>query len=519
MTYTLPTSLPYRTYYDQQLPLKLQRAIAFIQQNQYQPDRLKPHFQSIITLLERGWLQPFSYSLVAELVTILHPWPRRWGFWGEWLVALRSVVDLFERLNRPVQQAEFLGHLADLLIETGNLPEALTLGKQGIELARQHQALLPLAVATTPVMGALRRLGQHEELFHVLRLFENDLAAWGTVDNRPFACAWLLSEWVWALRLQTRHLEAVRLAEETKTHLEAAFAVDSHLLATVYNRCGIIHWATADYETAITRLQQAISLFERNGDLVSASFAKGDLGFIYYSMARYEPAELLLQQALVICQETNAQTELIAIVNELSAVYAARGKLEENLYYVNHHIELARRLGNQRELNNAISNRGSVYAQLGRYQEAEKDLLYSLQEAQQRNLPVLFILNQFYWCLYLAGTGRQNEAQAIAMESYDAAEQILGDPVIRLFARRVLAQYVPPEKGISLLQEGLTMAQELKRPLDEAGCLLSLAGLTQDEARQKALWQQGAHRLAEIGATDWLLGHSPDNPPFIGVFN
>jgi hypothetical protein len=88
-------------------------------------------------------------------------------------------------------------------------------------------------------------------------------------------------------------------------------------------------------------------------------------------------------------------------------------------------------------------------------------------------------------------------------------------PHLSLFARRCLALFRPPMEAIELLQQALSQARKYHSKLQQAACLLSLAGLVADESERHRLWAEGVELLQTMNALAWLEGHSLENPPFI----
>lgn len=84
-----------------------------------------------------------------------------------------------------------------------------------------------------------------------------------------------------------------------------------------------------------------------------------------------------------------------------------------------------------------------------------------------------------------------------------------------LLVNRLRALMRPRAESERLLREGLSLARDLQRRIDEAACLLSLSAVVESESECEALWSEGARLLQKCGAAAWLEGRSPENPPFM----
>lgn len=116
-------------------------------------------------------------------------------------------------------------------------------------------------------------------------------------------------------------------------------------------------------------------------------------------------------------------------------------------------------------------------------------------------------------CLY--GLDHQEDAETAVSQAAQMAHKI-DSPTLHSMILRCQALFVPAPEAVTLMQQALKNARQSRRRLDEAHCLLLLAGFA-DGQQRTALWAAGAAIMHEIGAEAWLNGRSPDNPPTIGL--
>jgi len=74
---------------------------------------------------------------------------------------------------------------------------------------------------------------------------------------------------------------------------------------------------------------------------------------------------------------------------------------------------------------------------------------------------------------------------------------------------------LPPAERRELLTEMWAAARATGRPMDEAGCLFALAAIDADPAERAAHYRAGVELVQQMGATAWLVGRSPANPPWL----
>jgi tetratricopeptide (TPR) repeat protein len=308
--------------------------------------------------------------------------------------------------------------------------------------------------------------------------------------------------------------EALELGEAIIDSLTATAGVDPHDLAKAHVRRATITWVSGQYQLSADGLQRAAELFRQVGDPLQAAFAEGNLGLVYYSMSRYRSAEALMLTAIRAAEEGNARYRLVSDLGDLSVVYIALGRMDLAYDYTSRMVELATDLGNTAELSRARGNRGYALLGLGRYEEALADIEFSLDLYRRQGRQEGTLVTTIDMIMYLRGIGEEERAARLAQETYEAAWQ--GDfPHLHIVTTRCLALFPPAERQQALLRRALVLAREHERPMDEAGCLFSLAAIEPDRKTRAELYRQGSNLLAEMGCTGWLRAKSPADPPLL----
>jgi tetratricopeptide (TPR) repeat protein len=504
----------WHTYYQQQTPRQLNKAIAYVRQYGHRPSRLADHWGSFLRLLQQARSQPQLQLLALELISLLHPWPIRWGYWHAWEQEIRFAIDVANRLKKPQTEALFLAHLAGQIWTGGDLAEAVATAQAAIQLARQHQAIIPLGLAGSTIITIQQGQAKADEARALWQALSQETATWPAADEptRLAGQAPLQLAGIGLLRREGRTGKAIALADDLIEQLSASADGDKTWLAEAYNVRAINYWAQADYAPAVADYAPAIALYVALGDEFSEATMRSNLGLVYWSMCDYDRAETSMRRCLILAEKLNARMRITSEIGNLAVVYMARGEHQQALTYLKRQEELAQAMGDKREMDRARGNRSWVQVHRGHFVEAVASIHEMHAVFEEKGLAEVAIAYQVVlsWCY--EGLGQRAKAQEYAQAAYARAQQWPG-PVVKLFALRQMARFSPYPENVNQLQSALALARSRGRRLDEAGCLLALAELAPTPAEQEALWQAGTAVLQEIGATGWLDGRSPEQPP------
>jgi len=501
----------------QQLGRNLAQAVAQAHQYDQRPEWLRRHFNSFMALLRSACFRQDLQPLCTELVLALHPWPVRWGLWAEWLAALRLAART--AAGQPGQQAEVLGHLAQLAFDSGRLDEAYETASQAIEQAFRIGHASALSVAGAALVVTLIARGEMNTARQAMRKMEAGLEAWDATtspDVLQLAQARLALQKTVLLRRDGDLPEAIRVADQVVSMLKRLVPPTDSLLPLAYQMRATLHWAQGSYLLSVDDLQQAITLFARQGDPVAEVASRGNLGLVYWSMAELDLAETSILASLAQCERINAYSELIRQVGNIVAVCFSRGQLSRGLQYVERQLQLACLSGDEEEASRARGNRGGLLLYLGDYPAALADLQESLahyeaQSRQEATLGTFVDLSVLY-----AHWGKAETGLPYARQALEAARR-LKIPVLEVIALRALAECQPLAQREPFLRQALELSIVHHRRLDQAGCWLSLSVAAASPAERAAAWQKGSRLLKEMGAATWLEGHSSSNPPCVAL--
>jgi tetratricopeptide (TPR) repeat protein len=504
------------SYYESRLHDQLKWAASYIQSHEDQPSEVIRHLNSFATLLHQARRYPSMYPLALTLISALHPWPARWGYWDMWKTEVLFAIRAATQLGRLDLQAKFQAYLADILFQTGKFHEAVENAKQAVYIARNDGALDPLLSAAETSINALRALGLAQQADDGLEEFQN--IAVEIVANEktvPWKRAEVMARIAW-LQMGSAYgkehtADALMTIAQAIAFLETSPFVEPAILASIYNLRGVVLWRQDEYAQAVQHIKKALDLFSQQGDVFSQASLSGNLGIVYWSMGEFTEAENVLHHCINITEKLNAHARLLKAIRVLAAVYLARGQLQKALRYCERHLELALELNEPFEISGATANRGSIRLHLHKYDAARRDLEAELAvDGDKTHVGVGCSYANLSRCY--AGLGQREYGLELAKKAWNLAE-INGSARLQIVALRCMAEYQSPAKNKELLHEALILTQKHARPFDQAACLLVLAHLSNNEAERFTLWQQGVNLLKQMGATAWLRGHSITNPP------
>lgn len=235
--------------------------------------------------------------------------------------------------------------------------------------------------------------------------------------------------------------------------------------------------AKGDAQGAITKLTQALSLFQQAGSLEGQSVELAALGQAYSAVGQYDKALDVEQQALAIARQIlKPSLELIPLQRSAS-IYATLGKFDAALSYYQQAIDSAQNQGDTGLQLTALLGQSSIYRRTGQYDKARATLQQVLSVAQASN-------DQSSQVTALLGLARVSDSQGQYLQALDYNQQALAlaqaalqaasssDPLAGLVAAGGINAAVnnigtlysslgQPAKALEYYQQALTIAQSL----------------------------------------------------------
>lgn len=499
-------------YYEESLHNNLVRAKEYVAKYHRQPAEVKRHVASLLTLLQQAQKRPSLHPIALEVITQLHPWPSQWGLWRDWEQALRFAIDVCLHFGWQTRQATFLSNLAQILFYTGSLEEAAQIGRKAVVLGEQSHTPLAIAHGGTVILATMVVGGHIEEakgllhdLLQQVQSSPEDAPGWAN------AFAMLRLEEVDLLRRQGELHQAVEEASGIITQLEARNDAEPNLLAHAYRDRSLTSRIMGEYTTAATDLHHAETLFQQEGDTFAQALVLSSLGLLYWNTGDLVLAERSIRQGIRLIEELNARWHLIHEIGNLGLVYLFQGDLHQAMHCFENQRQMGIQFGEIKESKRAIGNRAVARYHMGEYELALADMKEELAFFGGQQYRAYVGSTLVYLSLCYKALGQEEKALVYAEEATALGKET-GSLALQVMTLRCMAEFMPPSLKLEYLQRALNLAQG-KRKFDEAACLLSLAGVTDEPVAQCALWERGCQLLQTMHATQWVQGRLPQQPP------
>ncbi len=308
-----------------------------------------------LSVFAGGWELP-----AAEVVGTVHEWERE-----EILDLLSYLVDkslvlaklgasgtVRYRLLEPVRQ-----YAAERLDESGET-----------EPTRCRHAVLfaALAEAAEPELTGsrqtewLERLDMEHDNFHAV-------LSWA-MEHNDLELAARLAGALWRFWYTRGHVT------EGRRWLERALSnpdpVPVSTRAKALRGAGVLAYAQADYEQAVSSLEASVTLYRELEDKHNLASALGNLGVVINVTGDYERARAAHEESLGLSREVGSRRGIALSVSNLGEVAYLQGDYEAARRYWEEALQLGREA---RDLNFGVSlnNLGDVVTILGDYERAE----------------------------------------------------------------------------------------------------------------------------------------------------
>lgn len=513
-TSPLPFEPRWRNYYEEQLAGRLSRAVERVRSRP--SSELKPHFHSLLTLIERTRTRPALGPLSADLIGALHPMPLNWGEWAEWLPTLQYGIQLFERLGKPVQQADLMADVSRLLFELGRYEEAMALADQTVAFTLQRGIVSAFGFVGGNTVHKLITMGQHDvaaEMFHNLQSQLPTFAGQGLPSDYLMAESRLGMVHSYLLSQRGHWHEGLAEINGWLDKLLAAPVADGKLIALGYHLRAGIRRGMGDFGQSIQDCQLSQSALGADGDLLAEISLIYGMGSLYYFISDLESAAQLLQRGITLCEQMQANWLLVRMIGTYAVVKLNQGHLHEALRYNQRQTELAYRLQDNLEISRCNSNRGNILSMMGAYEKAVGHLRIGLDFCLAEKLWLGQSLLYANLGLAYAGMGQRELGIEMARESIRIADKRIER--LRGLGWRALAYCSGTPDSDIYIAKALEEARRRNQPYDEAACLLYQLSVNPDHPAREERWERASTLLNQCGAADWLSNFRPGTPLYM----
>lgn len=497
--------------YQQQICQRLTASTQYIRD--HSPEQVKTHLRSFLTLLEESHRYPALTALILELITCLHPLPLRMGYGGRWEPEMRFA---FKRTREHSTRLVFLNHLAENALIRGKYSTAIQDARTAMQISGRDSSNKGLACKI--LFDTYRISGKNRQAKRLITRFASQFQPVKISDSTTQTAA------VGWLNYSQCRLKLLREQGKVNEALDLAIAMilldfsngnpQPELTAALLIERSTLLWVKTRFTEAVSDLEQAIALYQSIDDHYHASSMQSNLGLVYWSMGDFKSAELSLRTVIDFFTRTGSDQLVTSDIGNLGLVFFSQGKIKQAEEQITLHVNHARRIGVLSEEMRGLSNLADTHFYMGKYQQALEEHQVTDPYLRKHGARDGYMLAHLWVACCMNQLGEKTKAIQRTRQVLRWCEQ-KDVPSLEGPANRCLAHLLPKNERDPYLQHACQLARTQNRRLEEAACLLQLAEIASTPQDQQALWQAGADILNQIGASAWLEGHSPSDPPFL----
>lgn len=157
--------------------------------------------------------------------------------------------------------------------------------------------------------------------------------------------------------------EGVTWLERARTRLERLEA--RHELAAVLEHLATTYFWQSDYDRALGRANEHLTLADELGDSGTRSAAEENLGLIHWHQGDHERARVHFEEALRLARSGDHKVAVVNAANDAAGLFWERGDYARALEHLGEALETAIEIGYERVACSAISNAGRVRLEHG----------------------------------------------------------------------------------------------------------------------------------------------------------
>lgn len=503
-----------RPYYYRSLPGRMARFVEFVQTRP--PEEARPLLPTILNLLKTAGEQPDCQPLAAELVMALHPWPKLWGNWEEWLAACHLAADILGRQEQWLAHGWLLADVVEMLFELSRYAEALSVWEQLVAAAADRPELArPLCRAGHTAVHKLISLGrglEGEAIYERQVAWLAQWQPWLAADDYLYAHALIILQETFVMRRRGIQDQALPLIEALRPRLAAWADAPLDLWRDFYFHYSGVLYSMAIYPESVAVMEQAIACAVRMGDEFGEATLYADKANPLWAAGEFDQAETAVRRSIYLCEKLRANWRLVRSISIFLDVLIVRGALDETMLWLRWQMELTQQLQDEAMLSDAYMVRALVHVQRRQYELALADLQTGAASYRRRGSQRWLVWAEvnLSWCY--AWLGDEDTAVSLAHHALQLSRDVKAENV-ELLALRCLARFQTGAEQQATLEQAVRLAQKINSLFNEAACLFDLVAVVGGTAVQEIYWQQAVALLERCGVTAWLEGHAPQAPP------
>ncbi len=148
---------------------------------------------------------------------------------------------------------------------------------------------------------------------------------------------------------------------------------------TALLQAGLIAWDQGDFPSAARYYEEARSIFEETGNILSLSTTLNNHGNLYLHEEHFAKARGYYEQSLSLARQTGNERAIGYALNNLALTLSELNEKEQARALLEEGLELRKKAGDQRGLGIVLNNLGDLVAEAGDLAQAKKYYNQALQ--------------------------------------------------------------------------------------------------------------------------------------------
>lgn len=223
----------------------------------------------------------------------------------------QAVLAVYTKGGDRVKQGNTLNRLGDTTLQLGQYAQALVFYQQALELRRELDDRRGIGVSLTSLAKAYEQLGQYPKATETLEKAlknlqqqqQSTIPLEGGLYELPKDEAMLRNRLAWVQNKQGNHQTALAAAQTARSLyqlLPQGYPGKQFIERMVLDTIGVTQGYLGQFRTAMTSLQDAVTLAQAIGDRAGQAASLNHLGEIYLKTNNYSQAVTSFQQAVAI---------------------------------------------------------------------------------------------------------------------------------------------------------------------------------------------------------------------------
>ena len=227
-------------------------------------------------------------------------------------------------------------------------------------------------------LGVIYR--DHGEYARALDYFEKGLVLAEAVGNKPLISLTLNNVGT-VHGTQGNQLQAIAYFQRALKLAQTAD--DKSLMAYALNNIGLTHHRYREYPQALDFYQQSLALREQLKDERGAALTLNNIGLLNREQGDHKRALEYYQRSLAIREKLDDQSGMAYVLNHIGYLNYLQGEYQQALQISKRTIDIATRLQSPELLWRGLELAGRAHTSLKQFDEAEKDLIRSIETIEQ----------------------------------------------------------------------------------------------------------------------------------------